>query len=88
MGVGFLTSDRVACPSCKRGPESAEADVFTDSTNTLAWIDGRVGDNINDKKAVSHLLTAVYRLREKVKLKLTWIPRKNNVAGIFMERNP
>ena len=74
--------------NCELPANQKIADVFTDSTNTLAWIDGRVGDNINDKKAVSHLLTAVYRLREKVNLTVTWIPRKKNVAGIFMERNP
>jgi ribonuclease HI len=72
--------------NCESPADQKIADVFTDSTNTLAWIDGRVGDNINDKTAVSHLLTAVYRLRGKVKLKLTWIPRKQNVAGIYMER--
>jgi len=73
--------------NCEIPANQKIADVFTDSTNTLAWIDGRVGDNINDKKAVSHLLIAVNRLREKAKLRVTWIPRKKNVAGIFMERN-
>ncbi len=73
--------------NCEIPADQKIADVFTDSTNTLAWIDGRVGNNINDRKAVSHLLTAVYRLRERVKLKLTWLPKKHNVAGVFMERN-
>jgi len=72
--------------NCDIPADEKIANVFMDSTNNLAWIEGRVGNNINDKTAVSHLLTAVYSLRKKVKLTLTWIPRKKNVAGIYMER--
>ena len=73
--------------NCDIPADQKVADVFMDSTNNLAWIEGRVGKNINDKTAVSHLLTAVYRFRKEVRLTLTWIPRKKNIAGIYMERN-
>ena len=72
--------------NCGLPADQKIADVFMDSTNNFAWIEGRVGDNINDEKSVSQLLTAIQGLRKKVKLKLTWVPRKQNVAGIVLER--
>jgi ribonuclease HI len=74
--------------NCEIPANQKIAEIFMDSQNNFAWLNGRVGHKINDKKAVSHLLTAVNRLREKVKLKLTWIPREENLAGIYLEQNP
>ncbi len=65
-----------------------ELDLHTDSRNNLAWIDGRIGKNLNDRNAVLKLMLAINTFRQNVKLNLTWIPRKNNVAGVYIENNP
>jgi hypothetical protein len=51
--VGFLTSDRVACPSGKRGPESAEAGGSTAHARTTGT--GIADDAVARAKAPDEL---------------------------------
>ncbi len=61
--------------------------VFTDSKNNLAWLDGNVGNNLNDRTSVMNLLEAITNLRRRVAMTVTWIPRERNLAGLYIERN-
>ena len=62
-------------------------DLFTNSQNNLAWIEGRVGKKLNDRTAVWKLIAAITNFRESVRLTVTWIPREQNVAGHYIDRN-
>ena len=64
----------------------ADLDIYTDSRNNLAWIEGRVGNTLNDRQSVMNLLQAINNLRRHVKMTITWIPRKHNVAGLYIEQ--
>ena len=64
-----------------------ELELFTDSKNNFAWIEGRIGNGLNDRKAVLKLVAAINHFRSYVKLKLFWIPREVNLAGIYIEKN-
>lgn len=59
--------------------------VKTDSTNTLAWLDGRIGKKMNDRNAVLKIWSRINVLRRDVKLTLAWIPREENLAGMILE---
>ena len=59
--------------------------VKTDSTNTLAWLDGRIGKKMNDRNAVLKIWYRINVLRRDVKLTLAWIPRDENLAGMILE---
>ncbi len=63
----------------------AELEVFTDSRNNLAWLKGNIGKKLNDRNAVMDLLTAIENLKKYVNMSVSWIPREENVAGIFLE---
>jgi ribonuclease HI len=63
----------------------AELEVFTDSRNNLAWLKGNVGKKLNDRNAVMDLLTAIENLKKYVTLSVWWVPREENLAGIFLE---
>jgi ribonuclease HI len=64
-----------------------DLDLYTDSQNTLAWLDGNVGKKLNDRVAVMNLLHTINTLRERVRMTVTWIRRENNLAGIYIEEN-
>lgn len=65
-----------------------DLEIFTDSQNNLRWLTGRVGDGVNDRTAVLNLLKAINNARRHVTMTATWIPRKQNVAGIYLESSP
>lgn len=61
-------------------------EVVTDSRNNLSWVNGtKVGKGINDRGRVLALKAAIAALRRKVSLRLTWVPREQNVAGHYIE---
>jgi ribonuclease HI len=62
-------------------------DVYTDSRNNLAWINGRVGKKLNDRATVWNLIAAITNFRECVQLTVSWVPREQNLAGHYIERN-
>jgi ribonuclease HI len=62
-----------------------DLDVYTDSRNNLAWINGRVGKKLNDRTAVLNLIAAIMNFCETIRLTLTWIPREQNLAGHYIE---
>jgi ribonuclease HI len=64
-----------------------ECDIFTDSKNNLAWLEHRVGQGLNDRVAVMNLLKTIDDLRTRIRLTATWIPREQNLAGIYIEQN-
>lgn len=61
--------------------------IYTDSRNTLAWLDGRIGKKLNDRVAVMNLLLTINGARRQVKMAATWIPREQNIAGIYIEES-
>jgi ribonuclease HI len=64
-----------------------ELEIHTDSRNNLAWLDGKVGESLNDKAAVMNLIEAINELRLHLKMTVIWIPRQQNYAGVYIERN-
>ena len=60
-------------------------EIKTDSRNTLAWVEGRIGKKMNDRNAVLEIWTRINGLRRTVHLILAWVPRERNLAGIFLE---
>ncbi|MGD0778821.1 MAG: ribonuclease H family protein [Candidatus Solibacter sp.] len=60
-------------------------EIRTDSTNTLAWVQGRIGRKMNDRNAVLKIWSRINVLRRDVKLTLAWIPREQNLAGMILE---
>lgn len=64
-----------------------DVQVFTDSKNNLAWVDGsKVGKSINDRVRVLALRSQIAFLRTDIHLALTWIPRASNKAGHYIEQ--
>jgi prepilin-type processing-associated H-X9-DG protein len=64
-----------------------EIEVLTDSRNNLAWLDGHIGKKLNDRTAVMNLLTAIDNLKKYVNMSVLWIPREENLAGMYLEGN-
>ena len=60
-------------------------EIRTDSTNTLAWVQGRIGRKMNDRNAVLEAWSRTNLLRRDADLTLHWIPREQNLAGQFLE---
>jgi ribonuclease HI len=61
-------------------------EIRTDSRNTLAWVFGRkVGKKLNDLQTVLQLRAEVAALRARIDLRMTWVPRDVNTAGIYIE---
>ncbi len=60
-------------------------EICTDSRNNFAWVDGRFGKKLNDRRAVIDLYEGICRLRERVCLELVWVPRAANLAGKYIE---
>lgn len=59
-------------------------EIYSDSKTALAWIKNGKAKTTH-QPAVSNLLLAVSNLRQNVKMTTTWIPRGQNVAGIYIE---
>jgi ribonuclease HI len=70
-----------------RGIDKLE--LFTDSKNTLAWVAGRIGRNnkkqINDKERVLEMYRSIQNLTTEVQMTIAWVPRAENLAGVFIE---
>jgi ribonuclease HI len=65
-----------------------QLEIRTDSRNNLAWTFGRVGRGINDREAVMAIRRNIDSIREHVELKMVWLPRRLNAAGLYLERTP
>ncbi len=63
-----------------------DIEIYTDSRNNLAWLDGRIGTTLNDRSAVMDLLETINNIRPYVKMTVTWIPRERNLAGQYIEQ--
>ncbi len=65
-----------------------ELELFTDSQNNFAWVEGRFGSKLNDRDAADFLYQIIKKFREKhgIKLEMKRVPREQNVAGIFIEQ--
>lgn len=63
-----------------------EVELYTDSQNTLAWLDGRVGKKLNDRAAVMNLVGTIGKLRRRITMTATWVPREENLAGRYIEQ--
>jgi ribonuclease HI len=68
-----------------KGNGHKAVEIRTDSTNTLAWVQGRIGRKMNDRNAVLEAWSRINLLRRVVDLTLHWIPREQNLAGKFLE---
>ena len=79
-----VTEALLFAKSCK----ITDLDLYTDSRITIGWLKGHVGKKLNDRAAVMNLLTTINNLRTKIGMNATWVPREQNVAGVFIERNP
>ena len=62
-------------------------EVRTDSRNTFAWVEDRIGKRLNDRGTVMDLYQTISRLREQVRMELVWVPRAANLAGMYIEKN-
>ena len=83
--IAELRAVRDALAWC-RSHEVFEAEIRTDSRNNLAWVHGsKVGQLVNDREAVLDLKARIARLREPMELRLTWVPREQNIAGHYIE---
>lgn len=60
--------------------------IHTDSRNTLAWANGRIGLKLADRAQVLSIYKDIVDLRQSVNMTMEWIPRERNVAGIYIER--
>ena len=64
-----------------------DVEIRTDSQSNLAWVLGRkVGKKLNDREVVLRLIAAIDACRSNVNLTLTWIPRRQNLAGHYIQR--
>ena len=63
-----------------------ELHITTDSRNNLAWTFGKIGKKLNDRNAVLALREQIDELRSAIELELLWVPRKQNLAGHYIER--
>ena len=61
-------------------------EIKTDSKTNFAWVAGEIDDSINDRTKVLLLRKAIDRLKGKVEFTLTWVPRKDNLAGALIDR--
>ena len=61
-----------------------EVQIRTNSRNVLAWLDGRIGNNLNDRDAVVNLMDTINKLRAHVNIDVTWIPKTENLAGMYI----
>lgn len=64
-----------------------EIELYTDSKNSLAWVEGRGGKEVRERPDVKTLLVAIAKLRRHVKMTTTWVPREKSKAGIYIEAN-
>lgn len=62
-----------------------DVEIRTDSRNNFAWIYGRVGKKLVDRDRVFEIKKEIAYLIKRVKLKLVWIPREENIAGHYIE---
>lgn len=63
-----------------------EVEIITDSKNTISWVWGyKVGKKLNDRNRVLKLKDEINDLLRDIKLTLTWRPREENWAGIYIE---
>ena len=62
-----------------------ELHIKTDSQNNLRWVFRTIGEGMNDRDRVLALRRSIERLRADVALELTWIPREQNLAGLYLE---
>lgn len=68
----------------EKGHETVQ--VYTDSRNNFAWVNGKIGKKLNDRAAVLGLYHRINELRKRVEVELVWVPRQDNVAGWYIER--
>jgi ribonuclease HI len=63
-----------------------DVQILTDSRNNLAWVFGsKVGRKINDRPRVLSLLRAIDRYRHSIALTMAWVPREENLAGLYLD---
>jgi len=63
-----------------------EVTVYTDSRNNLSWASLKPpGKAINDRGKVLTLQSQIAFWRERLRPRLVWIPRDDNVAGWYIE---
>lgn len=67
---------------CKECEESSE--IFTDSMNSIYW--SRNGKS-KARPDLNNLLTELKKIILNKKLIITFVPRENNLAGIYNEEN-
>ena len=61
-------------------------EIITDSQNNISWVwNKKVGKKINDRETVMNLKNTIDVLLKDIKLTLTWKPREENWAGIYIE---
>lgn len=60
------------------------SEIFTDSKNSIAWIRNGKSEVRND---LNWLFQITKNIVNKKNLKIKWIPRKRNIAGIYNEKN-
>jgi ribonuclease HI len=63
-----------------------ELHISTDSRNNLAWTFGKIGKKLNDRSAVLALREQIDEFRLDIELELLWVPRKQNMAGHYIDR--
>lgn len=65
-----------------------DVEIRTDTRNNLAWVGGKtVGKMLNDRDTVLNLKAAIDACQSNINLTLTWIPREQNLAGHYIQRN-
>ncbi len=61
--------------------------IKTDSKNNLAWFEGRIGKGINDYERTKKIHGKIEKEKEGRDIKLKWVPRDENEAGLYIEEN-
>ena len=54
------------------------------NTSCFARLKGNVSKTLNDRNAVMNMLTAIENLKKSVCMSVSWIPREENLAGIYL----
>jgi len=65
-----------------------QVEIKTDSRVAIAWFKSlKVGKKINNPEYTKMILNDIRNLKERVNAELTWTPRAENLAGIYIEDN-
>jgi ribonuclease HI len=67
--------------------QPSQFEIRTDSRNNIAWVfSKKIGKKLNDRAAVEALRIEITQLRQRVDMRLEWIPRDENIAGHVIEK--